>query len=440
MTNYLKLLIFFPFIILSQALFAQTNQGNVDIIQKIEEEITRLKLITQDELASVPLDTPDLDVAQKVLSLSIQDALKKFYQDLASNREVIIEKLSKIESLRKYATSREPKGGGVYTYEYLEELKIGIPKLNSIINNNYEQAFSKLVSLNSKETILFDPGWGIKKTWQIRNSSEMLASKKISEICQTRVCKRVITQKIIEWNEFVRQFNQEITILNPFSETVIWSYQKSNFSPQLSLDLLSASKEILKIELKKNKEYSITQIGLKGIQDLAEIPLGIMMAITAAPAYVLEQSVAALSADISRMKLELKIEKVRMHSHKKIARAFEKRLEHINNLPPVIYVDEGPALLTYYYFEKLNFNYQDKERMKKYFDSILCDNNTKPGVCLEFSNNHQKFFFESLVHGVHVMSYPYDLKKLVESFTEEEIASLTKRNIVDDNFLKVVSE
>lgn len=349
------LILFFSF---SNAIFAQ------DIDQRLQDEkltqdelelalikIKELRSLTMQNLEPADLKLTDYELAKRALKHLMSNNIKDYLQSLEGIKKDVSRTLSELLALQKYLSTNNED---ILKNEYSADIKLKIPKLNTLINKKYQDALKKLLYLGGESIIPLKVKENGKRTTPIIREGSHYDMGEIDDarisafdfgiykLCKTRICFKKLASDIYDWHLFVRKLNQQINFID-FQGKTIWTESNVNTTPFISMAILDAAKDILQLGLKENKDYTLAGVVAKAGEDLLRLPMGAAALMLVMPTTMIEKSVKVIESvlKLKVMKVVLALKNLDLYSEKVVKEGFINEItEYTKKLDSAFYTTE----------------------------------------------------------------------------------------------------
>lgn len=317
-----------------------------DQIETLRDQLDELGNISMQDIPPAEISMVDYEVTRIALQYAMKTEMKNYLESLGLIKSAVTRTLSELIALKRMV---DQNGGenGVFKGEYTKDVILKIPKLNNTINDIYKHSIIKLFSLSNMAIIPVK----IKQksavaTDVLKNKTEMSFRNGVYSLCQTRLCLKRIAIDLMGWHAFVRDLNRNINFAD-FSNEMKWTKKSVNTTPLVTIAIIDAAKDLLKLELKSNKDYSISGLVAKTAENTIRLGAGVPILILAAPTYMIEKSskVIAELLNFNVMKVNLALTPEDMYSFKVVEKGFNVEvMKFSEKLDSAMYIHEGLRL------------------------------------------------------------------------------------------------
>lgn len=292
------------------------------IIRRMQEQLNRLMQMNLEDIEPAELSIPDYDVVKKLLKRKMSDSILQYFENLELINKEITKTFSELIALKKFADQNEMDPDGPLHGEYIRDLKLKIPALNTKINGIYSKAIKDLSTMSGTQEIAVT-----KKNNQFKQRLDSRSG--LMGLCSTRLCVNAIAAEVSNWHLFTSNFNRKVDFVN-FNGGMITTRDNVRTSAFVTHSILDASRRMLDLRLKTNKEYTVPGIVAHHMSSAVKVPAAIATAIIAAPVYLIEKPAQLLKGMTStKLKLELALKDIETYKDSQIRNSLKAMVAEI---------------------------------------------------------------------------------------------------------------
>jgi hypothetical protein len=319
------------------------EQVSQEILRKMQEKLMEISSITLEDIEPAQLALPDYDVASKTMRSLMKDSVVGYFDSLELIKKEVVRTLSELLALKRLADQeRDPKG--LVHQEYTIDVKKKIPGLNKRINDIYVKALDDLYSLRGNAIVPVSKlKRGVAKD-PFKGKKAINLGTGLYGICSTSLCIKKLQSDLEDWHVFVRNFNNDVKFAEFGKANATWTKDGVNTAPLVTIALIDAAQDVLKLGLKNNKDYSIAGVIAKGGADALKTPAGVGLLILSAPVYLFEKTgrVIADMLSFNVMQVELALQDLDDYKQTDVFKGFRQNVkDYAVALNSAVYIAPG---------------------------------------------------------------------------------------------------
>lgn len=317
----------------------EDDEVDAETLLRMQRELEKLASIQMADLEPASLAMPDYDVASKALRGLIKQNVSQYFLSLESIKKKVTRTLSELLALKRAADSTGLPGS-LFHQQYERDVKNKIPSLNREINADYAKAIKDLYNLGGQAVIM-----ATKNRDAFKGRASLDLKSGLYGVCETALCIAKLEADLEQWHSYVINFNNRVDFTDFNGSKTSWSSKKINPAPIVTMGLIDAANDLMKMGLDKNKDYSIPGIVAKNAVDILKQPVGVGLLIISAPVYAFENTGKAVDKFFSlrAMKVQLTLNSLDTYPEKRVLQGFRSVVENaISKMSQsAIYVHQG---------------------------------------------------------------------------------------------------
>lgn len=319
----------------------QDDLVDEEVLKRMQEKLAELANLQMDDIEPAELAVPDYDVAQKALRAKISDETINYFNTLEEIKKDVNRTLSEVLALKRAADATGVPNNLLHK-RYTEDIKKKIPALNERINKKYADAIKGLYHLGGSALLPVSKmrssqayRKGLAKS-ALKEKSWMNLSEGLLGICNTSICVAKMEIELEKWHSFVRSFNNQVNFVDFDGTKNTWTQTPVNPSPLATLALLDAANDMMKLGLRKNKDYSIAGVVAQHTGDVLVKPVGIGLALLSVPVYAFEKTSKTIAKILGFkvMKIKLALNSLDQYKEETVINGIRTNLERYANSMP----------------------------------------------------------------------------------------------------------